>query len=555
MTHPVTPILEKATGTVPPAAGQRPAPAAKPRRWVKFLTALLVVAVGGSAAWAAYTYWRARSKEATADKHDKVTTLREATKVKTIHPLHDPSFAFTLRELVAVEPFFQADLYSRVSGPVKLARKDKGDRIRRGELLVEIDVPDLLADVAQREVVIAQRKAELLAARAKVKIAESAITVANQNIAQKEAELEAAEATAEYRKMTLGRLQEMVKQEAVTPKVVDEEKRNYLAGVAACSSAKAGVAKARADSAEAAASLEAARADVEVKLSLVEVAVKDRQAAEIRADMARIRSPFDGIVVERRVDPGTFVQNGTTARTEPLYTVARTDLVTLTMKIPDTYADLVSRDTPVTVEVGDRMLGAKVTRFTPVIGEKDRTITVEVDLFNGGAAAFHRLFAETVGSHLMSLGRPEFVAAAGSLAAATMENAENTKGTGDFLPQFPASYSSRSGVDGAALIPGMSGYMRLSLRKQDAHLLPTGAVFSRGGKRYVFLVEKNHVRQVPVEIQVDDGQLLKTVLLEGVAGKLRYVELTGNEEIVLSGQSQLNDGQTVAATAVNWQGH
>ena len=75
-------------------------------------------------------------------------------------------------------------------------------------------------------------------------------------------------------------------------------------------------------------------------------------------------------------------------------TVARTDLVTLGMKVPDNFADLVTLGTPVVVQVGDQVMEGKVSRFTAVIGERDRTLKVEADFFNGPRPRYHRLISE-----------------------------------------------------------------------------------------------------------------------------------------------------------------
>ena len=43
----------------------------------------------------------------------------------------------------------EATLYAKVSGYLKLIAVDKGDEVREGQLLAEIEVPELLADEAQ----------------------------------------------------------------------------------------------------------------------------------------------------------------------------------------------------------------------------------------------------------------------------------------------------------------------------------------------------------------------------------------------------------------------
>src|SRR5262249_51206858 len=108
------------------------------------------------------------------------------------------------------------------------------------------------------------------------------------------------------------------------------------------------------------------------------------------------------------------------------------------------------------------------------------------------------------------------------------------------------------------LLPGMTGYMELRLPCDNAYLLPICAVFSRGGKTYIAQVEKGKAHLVPVVIQAEDGRMAKVVTVvrrvnpkTGVREPVRR-ELTGNEEIIASGQGEIADGQSVQATLGDW---
>ncbi len=51
---------------------------------------------------------------------------------------------------------------------------------------------------------------------------------------------------------------------------------------------------------------------------------------------ARIEAPFDGIVTRRNVDTGDLTQPG--RRRRPLFVVARSDVVTITVDVPEAFA-------------------------------------------------------------------------------------------------------------------------------------------------------------------------------------------------------------------------
>src|SRR5207253_4231660 len=105
--------------------------------------------------------------------------------VKVVHPRRDPGFVISVQELASVEAYFTADLYARVAGPVKYIYKDIGDRVTKGEVLAEIDVPDRVHEVAEKETVISQRQKDLKLAEASVRLAHAAVAQAQSNIEQK----------------------------------------------------------------------------------------------------------------------------------------------------------------------------------------------------------------------------------------------------------------------------------------------------------------------------------------------------------------------------------
>jgi multidrug efflux pump subunit AcrA (membrane-fusion protein) len=458
-----------------------------------------------------------------------------AISVKTIRPRNDPSFRMTVEQPAYVEAYYQADLLARVAGPVKYLEAAIGDRVRAGEVLVRIDVPDLEADVRQKESVVAQRQQELALARAFEKTAASAVEFARALIPERESDRQRAESIQSFREKELRRFKNLASgnSPAVTADIVDERTQFYEAAVADVKAALAGIDKAKAALSEAHAKLDAAQVDVGLKEALVNVAKHDLERATAMLGFASIRAPFDGVVTRRNVDPGAFVQNAATGHTEPMLTVARTDVVTVYMKLPDNYASYLKRDTEASVEMGAlpgwRIRG-KITRFSPSLQtpEHDRTMRVEMDLFNGSAEEFKKLAEQATAN-------------------------KNAGLKGRVLPTFPTVNGQASaGLDGR-LLPGMFGAMRLTLRKfNNARLIPSTALVSQGGRYFLYLVKDGKAVRVPVDVQVDDGRLAKVVLVETAGGQEVRRDLTGEETVVVSNQGELSDGQAVKAVASEW---
>src|SRR5262245_20152001 len=75
-------------------------------------------------------------------------TVATAMPVKVIKPKSDPRLTVSVQQPAYVQGYYQADLLARAAGPVKYLVKDIGDPVRLGELLLEVDVPDRVQDVA-----------------------------------------------------------------------------------------------------------------------------------------------------------------------------------------------------------------------------------------------------------------------------------------------------------------------------------------------------------------------------------------------------------------------
>ena len=135
-------------------------------------------------------------------------TAREA--VPAVDVIH-PEQGVTGEQLVlpgTIEAYFQAPIYARVSGYLKMWYKDIGARVTAGELLATIETPDL--------------DQELVQAKANLAVAD-----ANYRLAQ----------------VTAGRWQKLLKSDAVSVQDVDVKAGDAEAKMAEVNAAKANVAR------------------------------------------------------------------------------------------------------------------------------------------------------------------------------------------------------------------------------------------------------------------------------------------------------------------------
>jgi len=198
------------------------------------------------------------------------------------------------------DAYVRADLTrlaSRVSGEVLTVGVTDFQRVKAGDLLIQIDPADCEAQVAQSEAAVA-------AAQAVLDNLANQIELQYATIAQAEASRLSAEALEVEAKQEQERQQTLSQTEAGTRQRLEQ--------------AVAGLAKAQAD-------VRASRAVIAAQQHQLEVlqGTKKQRAADLDATKAtlasarlklgytKITAPFDGVVGERQVQPGDYVNIGT----------------------------------------------------------------------------------------------------------------------------------------------------------------------------------------------------------------------------------------------------
>lgn len=473
--------------------------------------------------------------------------------VKVVRPKRDPNFRITTEQFAVVEPFYQAGLRARVTGVVRSVAKDIGEPVRAGELLVDIDAPDLKQAVEQKDAVVLQRERELAVAQSELAVAKSAVDAAAVAVKLKEVEIDRAKDARAARKIDLESLQTLFKTEAAVKNKVDAAELDYQGAVRAVQAAETDVEKAKVEQAGKAASLEKAIADVELNRALIEVARRDRDAAATQFGYARLYAPFDGTVVARTTDPGRFVT--ATGMTDPLITVARTDLVTVVAKLPDNAAPFVSWDTEALVEFtqlpGVTVRGP-ITRYSQAIDPTDQTMRVEVDVYNGPLNSYRAMLARAAAkTSILPLVPVDRAFGFSAVGAGLILGKADHKGWHEGDARIPDW-----GPDGLyrKIVPGTTATMRLDLEKfGESYLLPSGAVYSKAGQSYILVVEGGVTKAVAVTVQMNDGTLTKVAAVLPVAGGRQVTrELTGNEVVLVTRQLEIGEGRKVTPVFDKW---
>jgi len=275
---------------------------------------------------------------------------------------------------------------SQVSGTIKELDADFNTIVRKGQVIARID-PALF------EAAVNQARADLQAAQSVVRNQQAQVQLARSNVAN--AEADAAEAQAQTAKAlvavadarrTLARQGELFARNLVAEADRDTAQTVFDAAIAQHDSALAHE-KAMHEA------IDAAQAQHSVQEAAVDTAreqVKQKEAAlaqgQINLDHTTIRSPVDGVVVNRAVDVGQTVAAALQAPT--LFTIAQ-DLTKMQVETSVDEADIgrIHRNTPVTFTVdafaGETFPGEiSQIRKAPQIAQNVVTYTVVVAVSN-----------------------------------------------------------------------------------------------------------------------------------------------------------------------------
>jgi RND family efflux transporter MFP subunit len=239
-----------------------------------------------------------------------------------------------------VQPLQEARIYARANGYVRRWLVDIGAHVKKGDVLVELDIPDIDEELRQAEAAANQAKAGITQAKSQRGLAKTMTTrytglapsgvVSKQEVEQYQSSFEVQEA-------------------------------NVAAAEAALGSAEANV----------------------------------RRLQDLKS-FGTITAPFDGVVTMRSAEIGQLVTSGVGAG-QALFKVAEVDVVRIFVNVPQLYAAgiQVGMDAPTTMrETPGRTFAGKVARTANELDMATRTLLTEVDIPNPDRALVSGMYAQ-----------------------------------------------------------------------------------------------------------------------------------------------------------------
>jgi RND family efflux transporter MFP subunit len=325
------------------------------------VVALVLTAGGGALFWT-------RTQQARG-----ATRARPDTLVGIVSPKRgdiEVKLSFTADIL----PVQQAAIFSKVSGYIRKLHVDRGDFVKEGQLLVEIDDMELKASAEQA-------RAALVSAGAGLEVARSTLDGQKANLQNQWANLARARAVAANDARQADRMKTLFDRGMVA--AVDWDNARTTAD-----SSRAGT-----DAAEAQLRL----AEVQITTQESQVRLAQAQVETFRAALSlaqsnlnntRLLGPFAGYVAQRNLDQGAAVSaqsSGTTNTSVGILLIQDISSVKVQIEVPERDIARVRVGAPVRVTAdpykGERFAGS-ITRVVHNLDPRSRTMGIEVAIPN-----------------------------------------------------------------------------------------------------------------------------------------------------------------------------
>jgi len=254
-------------------------------------------------------------------------------------------------------PYQETDVWAKESGYVTDLRVDYGSRVKKGDLMATLEIPELEAQLKQDE--------------AAIKNAQEAVNRAQHVVDQMEAQRKPVHENAD-------RLANVSKDHPglVAQQEIDNAQGQDLA---------------------LASQVEAGRAAVQSAKSNLDESNAHLERDKALFAYARITAPFDGVVTQRYANLGALMQAGTTSPTAtPLVRLSEDDVFRLVIPVAESYVRYIRIGDPVQVKITsmDRNFTGTVKRFSNDVAAETRTMHTEVELRNPDHVLMPGLYAE-----------------------------------------------------------------------------------------------------------------------------------------------------------------
>ena len=264
----------------------------------------------------------------------------------SVAPVTRSDLSSTLTVAGEFQPYQEVELHAKVSGYIRKINVDIGDRVKSGQVIATLEVPELTAQVAGSQAEVRHSQSEIAREQSSVALAEANYTAVH---------------------AAFTRLSEASKQR---PGLIAEQELD----------------DSRARDLDAQAKINVAKSALEASKEQLGISQAENQRVQSLKDYSVVTAPFNGVITMRYADVGSLIQAGTASNTQsmPLVKVAQSDLLRLRMPVPeeDVFFLNIGGDVSIKLQANGKTFTGKIIRFTRELTTSTRTMLVEVDVPN-----------------------------------------------------------------------------------------------------------------------------------------------------------------------------
>jgi RND family efflux transporter MFP subunit len=267
--------------------------------------------------------------------------------------------AHTLSLAGQFQPYQVVDVHPKVTGFMVKINVDIGDRVRKGQTLAVLEVPELNAQLKGTVFEVERAKDDLLRAQHEIKRAEAVHSALH----------------ADY--------QRLLETSKAQPGLIAQQELDDAESKDLSSESQVDAAKAAAAAAE----------------QHTEVAHTDSDRVQALKNYTNVVAPLDGVIVWRYADTGALIQSGTNSNEQdiPIVRLSQSGLLRLRMPIPENDVQFVHIGDPMQVRVDaiGRSFTGRIVRFTRDVNFETRTMETEIDVDNQDLSISPGMYANT----------------------------------------------------------------------------------------------------------------------------------------------------------------
>jgi HlyD family secretion protein len=258
-------------------------------------------------------------------------------------------------------PINQANVTPKISAPVKRILVNRGDHVRAGQLLAELESSDLASAVEESKHQTEQTQAAL-----------DALTGATviEDRTKAESDVKAAQAAVDAAKKLYDNRSALQREGALAQRLVDEANLQLLQAQTQLATAQNHL-----QILNGAGQRDAIRgAEAQVN-----TAKAHTESAAVQLSYARVTSPISGVIADRSVYPGEIAAAGT-----PLVSIVDISQVVARANVPVKEAAYITVGRPARITGPEGDLAGKVTVVSPSVDANSTTVEVWVQTANPG---------------------------------------------------------------------------------------------------------------------------------------------------------------------------